>query len=81
VTVLQIAATVREKNQLTIPRQVAERHGIEPGRRLVIVDTGVDDEFTVRILPSSFAGTLAGIYGRSTDENVAYVRREREAWD
>lgn len=77
---LEIAATVREKNQLTIPRQVAERYGIEPGCCLVIVDTGADDEFTIRILPRGFTGSIAGIYGRTTDENVAYVHRERQEW-
>jgi bifunctional DNA-binding transcriptional regulator/antitoxin component of YhaV-PrlF toxin-antitoxin module len=79
-TVLQIEATVRDKNQMTIPRAVAERHGIEPGRRLVIVDSGNDDEFTVRILPRSYAGRLAGVFGQTMDENVEYVRQEREDW-
>ena len=76
---LEIEATVREKNQLTIPRPVAERHGIEPGRRLVIVDTGDAGEFVVRVLPRSYAGALAGVFG-TTGENVAYVRSERESW-
>jgi bifunctional DNA-binding transcriptional regulator/antitoxin component of YhaV-PrlF toxin-antitoxin module len=80
VTVLEIEATVRDKNQLTIPRPVAERHRIEVGQRLVIVDSGADDEFTVRVLPRSYAGRLAGIFGNTTDENVEYVRREREDW-
>jgi bifunctional DNA-binding transcriptional regulator/antitoxin component of YhaV-PrlF toxin-antitoxin module len=79
-TVLEIEATVRDKNQLTIPRPVAERHGIQPGRRLVIVDAGNDDEFTVRVLPRSYAGRLAGIFGHTTDQNVEDVRREREDW-
>ena len=77
---LEIEAIVRTKNQVTIPLAVAERHGIEPGQRLVIVDRGVEDEFTVRIIRSSYAGALAGIFG-TTEENVAYMRGEREAWD
>jgi bifunctional DNA-binding transcriptional regulator/antitoxin component of YhaV-PrlF toxin-antitoxin module len=81
VPTLEIEATVREKNQVTIPRPVAERHRIEPGHRLVIVDNGEADQFTVRVLPRSYAGLLAGVYGRSTEENLAYVRGEREAWD
>lgn len=78
---LEIHATVREKNQVTIPRAVAERHRIEPGRRLVIVDQGEGDEFVVRVLPRSYGGMLAGVYGRSAAESLAYVRGEREAWD
>lgn len=77
----QYEATVREKNQMTIPRAVAERHGIAPGQRLVIVEGKADDEFTVRVLPRTYAGALAGVYGRTTEENVRYVRREREDWD
>jgi bifunctional DNA-binding transcriptional regulator/antitoxin component of YhaV-PrlF toxin-antitoxin module len=75
----EIEATVRTKNQVTIPQPVAERHGIAAGQRLVIVDNGVEDEFTVRIIRPSYAGTLAGVFG-TTDENVAYVRGEREVW-
>jgi bifunctional DNA-binding transcriptional regulator/antitoxin component of YhaV-PrlF toxin-antitoxin module len=80
VPTLEIEATVRPKNQVTIPQLVAERHGIEPGQRLVIVDTGAEAEFTVRVIRPSYAGALAGIFG-TTEENVAYVRGEREAWD
>jgi hypothetical protein len=46
----------------------------------VIVDSGNDDEFTVRILPRSYAGRLAGVFGQTMDENVEYVRQEREDW-
>jgi AbrB family looped-hinge helix DNA binding protein len=77
---LEIEATVRRKNQITIPLAIAERHGIEPGQRLVIIDNGSADEFTVRVLRTSYAGALAGIFG-TTDENVAYVRTERGTWD
>jgi hypothetical protein len=67
VEALEIEAIVRTKNQVTIPLAVAERHGVE-------------DEFTVRIIRPSYAGALAGIFG-TTEENVAYMRGEREAWD
>lgn len=77
---MEIEATVRTKNQVTIPQQIAERHGIEPGRRLVIIDRGIEDEFTVRVIRPSYAGALAGVFG-TTEQNVAYVRGEREAWD
>jgi AbrB family looped-hinge helix DNA binding protein len=61
----EIEVTVREKNRLTIPSRVAERHGIEPGRRLVIMDDGGGDFFTVRVLPGTNAGALPGAYGRT----------------
>lgn len=73
-------AVIREKNQMTIPRAVAERHGIAPGRRVVFIETGSQDEFTIRVLPNTYAGALAGVYGKATNENVEYVRREREDW-
>jgi bifunctional DNA-binding transcriptional regulator/antitoxin component of YhaV-PrlF toxin-antitoxin module len=77
---LEVEATVRERNQVTIPRQVAERHHIEVGQRLVIVDIGADAEFIVRVLPKSYAGALADVFAGTTDENVDYVRTERATW-
>jgi bifunctional DNA-binding transcriptional regulator/antitoxin component of YhaV-PrlF toxin-antitoxin module len=77
---IEIEATVRAKNELTIPQVIAERHGIEPGQRVVLVDAGNDDEFTVRVIRPSYAGALAGVFG-TTGDKVAYVRGEREAWD
>jgi len=77
---LEIEATVRDKNQMTIPRQVAERHRIEPGARVIFLDQGRHGEFTVRVLPSTYAGALTGVYGNSTDDAVEYVRNEREDW-
>ena len=50
---LAIAAIVRAKNQLTIPQAIAERRGIEPGQRLVVVDTGEEDQFVVRLVRKS----------------------------
>jgi AbrB family looped-hinge helix DNA binding protein len=76
---LEIEATVRDKNQVTIPRQVAERHRIAPGSKVVIVDRGEENEFLVRVIPQSYAGALAGVFG-TTAENLEYVRGEREDW-
>lgn len=78
--ILEFEAAVREKNQITIPRAVAERHRLAPGQRLVIVDDGVKDEFTIRILPRSYAGALADVFDGTTEENVHYVRGERATW-
>jgi AbrB family looped-hinge helix DNA binding protein len=77
---LQAEAVVRAKNQITIPQSIADRFGIGPGQRVVLVDDGVRDQFTIRVIRSSYAGALSGIFG-TTEENVAYVRGERESWD
>jgi hypothetical protein len=58
---------------------VAERHRIAPGQQLIIVDGVNEDEFIVRVVRSSYAGALAGVFG-TTEQNVAYVRGERESW-
>jgi AbrB family looped-hinge helix DNA binding protein len=77
---LRAEAVVRAKNQITIPQSIADRFGIGPGQRVVLVDDGVRDQFTIRVIRSSYAGALSGIFG-TTEENVAYVRGERESWD
>jgi len=80
VQTLEIEATVREKNQVTIPKAIADRHALVPGDRLVFVDEGRDDEFVVRILPRSYGGMLEGVFGATHDERLAYLRGEREDW-
>ncbi len=76
----QVEATLRDKNQVTIPREVAERHKLQPGQKLVIVDdSDQPGQFVVRVIPRTYAGALAGVFG-TTDQNVEYVRREREDW-
>jgi AbrB family looped-hinge helix DNA binding protein len=72
--------TVQAKNRITIPRPLADRYGIEPGQRLLIVDTGIDDEFTVRVIRNSYAGALTGVYG-TIENSLDYLRGERESWD
>jgi bifunctional DNA-binding transcriptional regulator/antitoxin component of YhaV-PrlF toxin-antitoxin module len=79
-TAREFIVTVGADNAFTIPEPVAERYGLEPGRRFVVVDRGTTDEFTVRVLPRSYAGQLAACFGQTTGENIEYVRREREDW-
>lgn len=77
---IEVEATLRDKNQLTIPREIAERHKLSPGQKLVIVDsTERPGEFVVRVIAASYAGALAGVFG-TTEQNVEYVRHEREDW-
>jgi bifunctional DNA-binding transcriptional regulator/antitoxin component of YhaV-PrlF toxin-antitoxin module len=77
---LEIVVTVQAKNEITIPQPIAERNGIELGQRLIIVDDGIDGEFTIRMIRTSYAGALAGVFG-DIDENLAYARGESDAWE
>jgi bifunctional DNA-binding transcriptional regulator/antitoxin component of YhaV-PrlF toxin-antitoxin module len=79
-TEIDFLVTVGAENRLTIPEPFAERFGIEAGRALVFIDSGNDDEFTVRIVRLTDAGALTGVFG-TTEENVAYVRGERATWE
>jgi len=80
-TAREFVVTVGAENTLTIPEPVAARYGLEPGRRFVVVDRGTANEFTVRVLPRSYAGQLGACFGQTTGENIEYVRREREGWN
>jgi bifunctional DNA-binding transcriptional regulator/antitoxin component of YhaV-PrlF toxin-antitoxin module len=77
---IDFLVTVEAENRLPIPESFAERFGIEPGVSVFFVDSGSDAEFTVRVMPSTYAGALSGVFG-TTEENVGYVRRERDTWD
>jgi hypothetical protein len=51
-----------------------------PEQELVIVDDpDRPGQLVVRVIPRTYAGLLAGVFG-TTDDNVAYVRRERDDW-
>jgi bifunctional DNA-binding transcriptional regulator/antitoxin component of YhaV-PrlF toxin-antitoxin module len=79
-TEIDFVVTVEGENRLTIPGTFAERFRIEPGVNVVFMDSGEDSEFTVRVIPSSYAGALAGTFG-TTEQNVAYVHGERASWE
>jgi bifunctional DNA-binding transcriptional regulator/antitoxin component of YhaV-PrlF toxin-antitoxin module len=79
-TEIDFLVTVGAENDLTIPEPFAERFGIEAGRALVFIDSGSDDEFTVRVVRPTDAGALTGVFG-TTEENVAYVHGERASWE
>ena len=68
-------ATLRGRNQLTIPSAVARRLNLHEGD-VVIIDLQ-DDCATMTPVKRSYAGSLAGVYG-DADE---YVRHERGSWD
>lgn len=79
---VEVAVTLREKNQLTLPERVAERLGVEPGDRLLI--TAGDEEpplARLRPLRRSYAGVATGVYGADREEQLGYLDVERASWD
>jgi bifunctional DNA-binding transcriptional regulator/antitoxin component of YhaV-PrlF toxin-antitoxin module len=79
-TKIDFLVTVGVDNDVTIPEPFAKQFGIEAGRALIFVDSGSDDEFTVRVVRATYAGALTGVFG-TTEESVAYVRGERASWE
>ena len=73
-------ASLRVKNQLTIPREIADRVGAEPGDSFVVdVDPASPDVIRLRKLPRSYAGILPGVWG-SHEDVLEYLREERASW-
>ncbi len=76
----EIEIKLRQKNQLTLPEEIAARLGVEPGDRLVFVaDDEAPDRVQIRRVRRSYAGPLAGVYG-TPEQAEAYVRGERASW-
>ncbi len=79
--VIQSETVIRARNQITIPKEIAEARGLREGQLLVFLfDDEQPDELIVRPLRDSYAGILTGIYGRDAAEREAYIRGERESW-
>lgn len=72
---------LRPKNQLTVPRRVAEAMRLEPGDRLIFV---VDEEGSsyARLyrMPKSLAGIAPDAYGGRGDAK-GYLQAERATWN
>ena len=78
---IEVEVRLRRKNQVTLPDPIAARLGAQPGDHLVIaIDDANPDQAQVRLLPRSYAGVAAGVYG-APGEVAEYLRAEREAWD
>ena len=72
---------IRPKNQVTLPKRIAEALGVSPGDGLVFVDDeDQTDELRVYCVPRSFAGIAPHAYG-GPQSGTAYVRAERKAWE
>ena len=80
-TSIELEIRLRQKNQITIPEEVVQRLGLEPGDRLIVeVDEAKPDRMQLRPIRRSYAGLLTGVYG-TDEEALEYVRGERASWD
>ncbi len=78
--IVELEATLRQRNQLTLPAEATEELNARPGDRLVVHIDREANQVVLRPLRRSYRGTLRGAYG--TPEQVAkYVAGERAAWD
>ena len=73
---------LREKNQLTLPEEIASAMHAQPGETFtIVVDPADPDGALIRRVRASYHGALEGVYGSSAEEADAYVRRERDSWE
>ena len=79
---IQVQATLRDRNQLTLPDRIAARIEAKPGDRLLLTIDAVEPGVVrVKRLKDSYAGIAPGIYGRTAEERAAYVATERDSWE
>jgi bifunctional DNA-binding transcriptional regulator/antitoxin component of YhaV-PrlF toxin-antitoxin module len=72
---------LRQKNQITLPAEVARALEAGPGDRLLFtVYPDAPDTAVVRRIRESYFGVLAGAYGSGHDELLEYVRAEHASW-
>jgi AbrB family looped-hinge helix DNA binding protein len=77
---IEAAGELRVKNQITLPKPIADAVGARPGDRFIFwIDQDDGCDIHLRRLPQSYAGLLAGVYG-TPEEAAAYLQEEREAW-
>ncbi len=78
---IEAQARLRNKNQITLPDAIARALDASTDDVLLFeVDPNEPGVATARVLPRDFAGSLTGIFG-TTEETLAAVRGERDAWD
>lgn len=77
---LVVEVQLRDRNQLTVPADVAQALDVRPGGKLLLTVDPVKHVGTVRPLRESYAGVAGALYGRTAREKLAYARRERDAW-
>jgi bifunctional DNA-binding transcriptional regulator/antitoxin component of YhaV-PrlF toxin-antitoxin module len=78
---LEAEGMLRGRNQLTLPKEIADATGLREGQRLIFaVDSERPGEIVLRPLRDSYAGLLTGVYGATAEEREAYLRGERDSW-
>lgn len=80
VRVTDIVATTRldARSRLTLPDAIVRASGVEAGSTVLVeFDPSDCDVVRLRLVRSSYAGRLNGMYGPVAD----YVDGEREAWN
>lgn len=79
--IVQEASDVRKKNQITLPRVVAQALGVAPGDHVLFVVEEEDEPGEAHLyrMPKRFAGVAPHAYGGETS-SAAWVRAERDAW-
>jgi AbrB family looped-hinge helix DNA binding protein len=74
-------STISSKNQITLPAHLLRELGLAAGDRLAVSREG--NKLILRARPKDWiryhAGSLAGLYGRSREEQDGYLRELREA--
>ncbi len=76
---LDAEVTVQQRNEVTLPSAIAEARNVTPGSRFIVhIDDEHPDLILLRAIPKSYAGALKGLVGRSTDDELAYVRDEQD---
>jgi len=71
--------TISSKNQITLPAQILREMGLNPGDRLAVTREGA--RLVLRARPKDWvtyhAGSLAGTYGRTREQQDAYLQELR----
>ena len=62
-----------------LDRHVESRVEGPRDRLLFEIDPAEPGVVRLRVLPRDFAGSMTGVFG-TTDETLAFVRGERDAW-
>ncbi len=75
-------AVLRERNQLTLPDRVARALGVKAGDQIAVAfDEAAPGRAELRVMPASYAGMAARLYGDAATERAAYIAEERGSWD
>jgi antitoxin component of MazEF toxin-antitoxin module len=80
VATIRSQVRLRPKNQMTLPEDIVQQIGAEPGDHLILeVDDERPGEVRVRRLLESYTGIFDDLFA-SADEVKAYLAEERASW-